>query len=192
MPQIVTEGRVITDEKHLELLNEMLNAKERKEKAKEEREKWEKKNKYRKKSTQKSHSKKSQPSNKKKLSQKKQKKTVSQNEMVSQKKTFVKQDQPQIQSKRAAGQKFCQNLKEMMFRDEDSDRSSSTSSSDEVFEERCTVCDLKYPPSHSSEQCCSKEIDSWVHCDSYDDWFLKVRFPFDVDIEKDFICDGCI
>ena len=122
----------------------------------------------------------------------KKKKTVSQNEMVSQKKTFVKQDQPQIQSKRAAGQKFCQNLKEMMFRDEDSDRSSSTSSSDEVFEERCTVCDLKYPPSHSSEQCCSKEIDSWVHCDSYDDWFLKVRFPFDVDIEKDFICDGCI
>ena len=40
MPQIVTEGRVITDEKHLELLNEMLNAKERREKAKEEREKW--------------------------------------------------------------------------------------------------------------------------------------------------------
>ena len=104
----------------------------------------------------------------------------------------MKQDQPQIQSKRAAGLKFCQNLKEMMFRDEDSDRSSSTSSSDEVFEERCTVCDLKYSPSHSSEQCCSKEIDSWVHCDSYDDWFLKVRFPFDVDIEKDFICDGCI
>ena len=55
-----------------------------------------------------------------------------------------------------------------------------------------TVCDLKYPPSHSSEQCCSKDIDSWVHCDSYDDWFLKVRFPFDVDIEKDFICDGCL
>ena len=123
---------------------------------------------------------------------KKKKKTGPHNEKVSQKKTFVKQDQPQIQSKRAAGQKFCQNLKEMMFRDEDSDRSSSTSSSDEVFEERCTVCDLKYPPSHSSEQCCSKEIDSWVHCDSYDDWFLKVRFPFDVDIEKDFICDGCI
>ena len=121
----------------------------------------------------------------------KKKKTVSQNEMVSQKKTFVKQDQPQIQSKRAAGLKFCQNLKEMMFRDEDSDRSSSTSSSDEVFEERCTVCDLKYPPSHSSEQCCSKEIDSWVHCNSYDDWFLKVHFPFDVVIEKDFICDGC-
>ena len=119
-------------------------------------------------------------------------KTVSQNEMVSQKKTFVKQDQPQIQSKRAADQKFCQNLKELMFRDEDSDRSSSTSSSDEVFEERCTVCDLKYPPSHSSEQCCSKDIDSWVHCYSYDDWFLKVRFPFDVDIEKDFICDGCL
>ena len=49
MPQLVTEGRVITDEKHLELLNEMLNAKERKEKAKEERGKWEKKNKYKKK-----------------------------------------------------------------------------------------------------------------------------------------------
>lgn len=110
--------------------------------------------------------------------------------MVSQKKTFVKQDQPQIQSKRAAGLKFCQNLKEMMFRDEDSDRSSSTSSSDEVFEERCTVCDLKYPPIHSSEQCCSKEINSWVQCDSCDERFYKVCLPLDSDIQKGFISNG--
>ena len=60
MPQIVTEGRVITDEKHLELLNEMLNAKERREKAKEEREKWDSKKPQQKITT----------SNKKKLSQK--------------------------------------------------------------------------------------------------------------------------
>lgn len=80
MPQLVTEGRVITDEKHLELLNEMLNAKERKEKAKEERGKWEKKNKYKKKllkkATAKNHNQVIRRSYHKK-------KTVSQNEMVS-------------------------------------------------------------------------------------------------------------
>ena len=61
----------------------------------------------------------------------------------------------------------------MMLSDKDSDRSSSTSSSDESedSEEHCGVSNLKYLPSHNSEQCCSKEIDSWVQCDSCDDWF---------------------
>ena len=114
--------------------------------------------------------------------------------MVSQKETLEKQGHPQRQSKRAAGLKFRQNLKEMMLSDQDSDRSSSTSSSDEseYFEKLCAVCNLKYPPSRSSEQCCSKEIDSWVQCDSCDDWFHKVCLPLDVDIEKDFICNGCL
>ena len=84
--------------------------------------------------------------------------------MFSQKETLEKQDQPQCQSKRAAGLKFYQNLKEMMLRDEDSDRSSSSNSSDESedFKKHCAVCNLKYTPGCSSEQCCSKEIDSWV------------------------------
>ena len=113
--------------------------------------------------------------------------------MVSQKETLEKQDQPQRQSKQAAGPKFRQNLKEMMLSGEASDRSSSTSSFDESedFEERFAVCNLKYPPSRSSDQCCSKEIHSWVQCDSCDDWFHKVSLLLDVNTEKDFICNWC-
>lgn len=63
---------------------------------------------------------------------------VSQNKMVSQKETLEKQGQPQCQSKRAASLIFCQNVKEMMLMDKDSDKTSSTSSSNESkdFEER--------------------------------------------------------
>ena len=73
-----------------------------------------------------------------------------------------------------------------MLSAEDSDRSSSTRSSDESedFEKHCTVCSLKYPTSHASEKCCSKANDSWVQCNSCDDWFQKVCLPLVVDIEK--------
>lgn len=43
----------------------------------------------------------------------------------------------------------------MMLSAEDSDRGSSTSSSDESedFEKHCAVCSFKYPTSQTSEQC---------------------------------------